>query len=569
MDRRDFLLGFTATGAVTTTKVATAKEIDRVISRRLAKMLVVDDVPRLDSVGEAAAGELAIATDKRYGGCFVSTRSNEAVDGAVVVGHPHAANGFRWIRSYSGMPSLSWWKSPADAFAWAKADSKRPVSFFVPKGIYDFSGMEVPLGISFFGDGAGRSGGDEGAVFVAGGDRVVQAPGADRFQVFQGLSFPNGLEIRKQHTRLQDCLVDGKGLWLEGDGYSPYHIVVDNCRLYAAPGYDCVTLNKTVNACTFSNNEIATRGGRCVYIRSVSGLSGSMNTFMANAIEHMYMDNVTSVPCFVRCDGSKNTFIGNYIDTSVPIFTEGGAFVFGNNSTHNRVFPSGQKTETFAAQGSAPLNRTERTGPELFRKAGGTLSVSAYEAQYYVVDAATTGGVDLPSAANAFWATKFFVLHVRDAPQVVRANGAEDINYSGNSTTVPADTIVMCVPHGGVRWLLTVIGHENGDRTQVDDAKTGFSYTTRDQDSGKFLPIDGIGSNFEVIIHRAAQPGFRATFRQAGPAVITVSIAGGVGTILHVDGHRRSRGRNSLLHVLVEANGTDGPMVVLSGDTSP
>jgi hypothetical protein len=170
VDRRDFLLGFTATGAVTTARVATAADVDTLVARGIS---VVASMAQLRSA-RSFAGTPARPAPASAGGAVVFLRgyrapldggegffvwdpaSTAADDGGTIIA-PDASSAGRWRRSWSGPFNVGWFASPMDAIR-ALAATGRPYkshTLYFPsrEEPYNLGGATIPDYVSLVGEG--------------------------------------------------------------------------------------------------------------------------------------------------------------------------------------------------------------------------------------------------------------------------------------------------------------------------------------------------------------------------------------------------------------------------------
>jgi Pectate lyase superfamily protein len=142
VDRRDFLLGFTATGAVTTTKVATARDVDDLAARG---MTTVENIAELCAARPRRAGGVVYV--RGYdgpgdggGGAFMwDAASTKTPDGGTVFAAEGHAIG-RWIKLYDQLVNIKSFGAKGDGAADDTAAVQRAVDsglpLFVPAGRY-------------------------------------------------------------------------------------------------------------------------------------------------------------------------------------------------------------------------------------------------------------------------------------------------------------------------------------------------------------------------------------------------------------------------------------------------
>lgn len=150
VDRRDFLLAFSATGAVTTTKVATAADMDALVARGLK---TVPSMEGLRATRGAAAGDLVFLrgyyTPLDGGEGFFSWNPKASgLDNGGTIIAPVPASAGRWERSVSGGAiNVKWFGARGDGLAddtlALQSAIRAATSVFLPRGTYRTSATLV------------------------------------------------------------------------------------------------------------------------------------------------------------------------------------------------------------------------------------------------------------------------------------------------------------------------------------------------------------------------------------------------------------------------------------------
>lgn len=145
VNRRDFLLGFTATGAVTTTKVATAADVDEMAARGMTTIDTIAELRRARPRRERSTVRVrghSKAGDGGGGTFMWNPTSTETPDGGTVFAAEGGGTG-RWIKLYDQLVNIKSFGAKGDdstddtAAVQAAVDSGLPL--FVPPGKYRLS----------------------------------------------------------------------------------------------------------------------------------------------------------------------------------------------------------------------------------------------------------------------------------------------------------------------------------------------------------------------------------------------------------------------------------------------
>lgn len=202
---------------------------------------------------------------------------------------------------------------------------------------------QLPLGMNILGEGwdgtHAASPGVGSTIHTTDSSILVQALGAARATVIQGVFFKDGLQIRKQRTTLLGCRTDGNGL-IVGDNNnvcSPYYSRFLAHHFDATdPGGTPIRLQNFCNAVYFDGSLFVSPGGRGIDFQAAAQGNGfHLSQDYAGASSA----DIQSIVYF-SAGGISNDIEFFYWEDSAHTgrFTDGPHIFFGNGATQNRIF---------------------------------------------------------------------------------------------------------------------------------------------------------------------------------------------------------------------------------------
>lgn len=336
--RRQFLFGATTGGVLpVVTKTATPQpQVPK--PDDFSPLVSVPNLSKLESLRPFDGATVFVVgrdepADGGEGNFFWNAAGVGEEDGGTIVPSHHSPNG-RWQRIWSGPISLKWFDSIANALAFIEAHT--PTSVYVPKGIWDLKGFQIPLNSHWYGDGWGQDG--VGGSVILG--RPVQKTGKQGANSFRMLTFRGGLVIRKQRALIEHCLFTGKarepGLLFDQTGASPYFSKVDACWFDECAPYG-IAFRGQANAITVVGSTIKVpEGSRNFALKlernTVGNVPHTISVF-GTAMEASH--KAAAIGGFVYCAGRRCFFAGNYIDNNNPEYRQGAAWFFDKGSANN------------------------------------------------------------------------------------------------------------------------------------------------------------------------------------------------------------------------------------------
>lgn len=231
MERRDFLLGFSATGAVASTQVAAAADADALAARGVKIAPTMADLRALkptlgssDQVrGDPRAGDLAWLrghhrpNDGGEGFFHWDAESKDADNGGTVI----ALNGGRgrWVRAYSGPINVQWFETAAKALEYANVLYDAVLFFPRSPTAYECGDKIVKSGVTIQGEGISSK--ISGKLTFATGPRSIT--GACRDVVLE-----NGAHLQGCRNRLFENVQFGDIVTFDEKALSHYNTFL-NC----------------------------------------------------------------------------------------------------------------------------------------------------------------------------------------------------------------------------------------------------------------------------------------------------------------------------------------------------
>lgn len=147
----------------------------------------------------------------------------------------------------------------------AYAGQNAPITVTLPRGIWDFTGVNIPPGVTFIGCGLkfdspwpnGGFGDGTKSTVITGSPEQVGGPGMNRFQ---GIVFDSGITMRMQFSVFENCAFSGAGIVFEGIS-APYYSVIDKCWFRDVTGPN-IHLKDGANAIHVTNCAINVKDGQ-------------------------------------------------------------------------------------------------------------------------------------------------------------------------------------------------------------------------------------------------------------------------------------------------------------------
>lgn len=221
----------------------------------------------------------------------------------------------------------------------AVAAAAAPCTLFLRSGVeYSWpAGVEWPLGVNLLGDGYDEISAFNPAIgsVINSTGRIVQALGASKQTIAQGVHFTGGLHVRKQRTILIGCRTSGAGLLVGGTNTAPYYSRFIGHRFHADTGGTAVTLSTNCNAVTFDGALFVPFEGRGIdFTGAATGNKFSLS------LDYPGSPSAQKVGAVVHFSAAavSNDFEFHYWEpVAIGTYQDGAHIVFGNGASANRV----------------------------------------------------------------------------------------------------------------------------------------------------------------------------------------------------------------------------------------
>lgn len=538
MDRRDFLLGFTAAGAVTTTKVATAKEVDAVVAQAIRVVPAMEDL----ATRRGGAGETVwlrgYRTPNDGGEGFFTWDPTSTVtgNGGTIVAPDSSVPG-RWKRAARGpWVNVRWFGIVGDGkvddtealVAALRSAVASGATLFVPSGtaIRFTRNLEVPTNARI----VGAHGRAFSSALRPDGAQILFDGQTSAGALTGGAVFNAAIEdimIWPLHSQPLAATI------LFRDGYSNR---LENVRIHNAPDHITIHIRKTQNDLKLNNiviygNKVG--GGNCDLIVTEEGTSTKL--LMPDlesgryAIHHKGGGLDVISPYIERCyscirfDNGNAGSLSNYISvyggqvhtdasgvgwaiydcTNVNVFGtqlhqsgQWGHYVYGSGRITNANFWGSDpakfagnvsKVNIWGFSGSSP--RLIRCTNQSTFNGGGTLSLFRMTSSSSLASAlcrATAWG-QVSNGAGSFYVEKTFMI---SGSEEVALNIDEKISVDGR-VFVPA---ASQGPNVGFALLHKTPHVELALTLQASEARTTTVFSR--------LEVEVSDSNFDVKLEK-------------------------------------------------------------------
>lgn len=313
-----------------------------------ATSAVVDSIAAMTAIASPTAGQMVTVrgyyTPGDGGGGMFSwiADSNAIADTGTVIEQESGGTG-RWLRLFEPGTINAKWFATEDALL-SYCTSQRPLTVMFPPGVYNFANKIIPAGIHLVGPGWLWSGGQpyggfglKSAVLI-GPIRQGQGPSGGSFKQ---LVISGGLSIEKQYVTVTDCAFTGEGGTLSFDyslPSSPYYNFISGCLFRGITGGPCVFLKGQANANRFLGCSFQIGMNERGIVAEYSGDGPLFNSFIGCSLEKG--SGITTIGSYLYGAFKNSIFMGSYVDSAVPTFQDGAAYVFDGYSRNNRVFLS-------------------------------------------------------------------------------------------------------------------------------------------------------------------------------------------------------------------------------------
>lgn len=299
MERRDFLLGFSATGAVTTTQVAAAEDADALVARGVKAVPTMADLrarkPKSDDVVWLRGYRRP--NDGGEGFFHWDADSKDADNGGTVLG-PAASGRGRWKRPYSGAINALWFENAAKALDFVNVLYDAVLYFPRSPSAYECGDNVVKSGVTILGDGisskiSGRLTFETGSRFITGACRDV---------VLQ-----SGAHLRGCRNRLFENVQFGDVVTFDAKAWSHYNTFLNCVWIGVASAIDVPSINhfNKVISCRIGLNHGFTAG---IKIANADGWN-----IIGTSIEAL-PDATEPFGPFLDLDGRNHTVSGCWLE---------------------------------------------------------------------------------------------------------------------------------------------------------------------------------------------------------------------------------------------------------------
>lgn len=228
-------------------------------------------------------------------------------------------------------------------------NANAPITCRLARGVWDFTGVVIPPGVTFVGCGIkfdsawGRGGfGDLGTI-ITGNPQQVGGPGMNRFI---GILFDGGITIRMQFASFENCAFTGAGVVFEGLS-APYYSVIDKCWFRDVTGPN-IHLKDGANAVHVSNSCINVKAGQRGIVGEDAGQGqgpGSL-TITDTSVESLPNETIGSL---IYGDFRNSDFTGLYMEAGDC--SDGAWIVLTEGAKNNRIWLSGMYEPTYINHG--------------------------------------------------------------------------------------------------------------------------------------------------------------------------------------------------------------------------
>jgi|GEM_PF-3712201 len=328
MERRDFLLGFSATGAgaVASTQVAAAEDADALAAKGIKVVSTMADLraqkPKSDDIIWLRGHRRP--NDGGEGFFHWDAESKDADNGGTIIA-PNGGGSGRWLRAHANsFVNAKWFPNPADAIAYGNARGKaseNTVVYFpsLPYSkFYDIGKVTVDTRVGLCGDGERSR--ISGNITFVGGARNLSSPIRD-------LRFENAVTIQECRHRLFENVQFMDTTIFPDRGQSYYNTFLHCQWMLVATAIECGPVNnfnRVMNCRVFMRKDATSAG-----IRIVDSDGWVVD---ATAIE-IERDRSTPYPPFIDLGGDAHTVSGCWFERaySAP-FKDPGIILRGNGN---------------------------------------------------------------------------------------------------------------------------------------------------------------------------------------------------------------------------------------------
>lgn len=235
MERRDFLLGFSATGAVTGTQVAAAADADALVSQGVKVAPAMASLRALKPKSEEVVWLRGRRRPNDGGEGFFhwDADSKDADNGGTIIA-PAAKGKGRWKRYYSGAINVLWFENAAKALDFANVLYNTVLYFPRSKTVYKCGDTVVKSGVTILGDGIDSK--ISGKLTFETGSRFIT--GACRDVILQ-----SGAHLRGCRNRLFENVQFGDVVTFDTKAWSHYNTFLNCVWIGVASAFDVPDTN--------------------------------------------------------------------------------------------------------------------------------------------------------------------------------------------------------------------------------------------------------------------------------------------------------------------------------------
>ena len=309
-------------------------------------------------------------------------------------------------------------------------EANTPLTVKLGRGVYDFTGLTVPVGVTFEGVGlvwngsASRQGFGENGSIITGAPLQQQGSSHNRFV---GVVFDGGFTVRKQLTVFEYCAFVNGALTFEGESAAPYYSTVDKCVFRGTSSASSIIFRHSANAINITNCQILVGSGQ----RGLEAVAvGSAVPVTVNVTNCGLETSESSIGSFVYGDFTNSTFNMNYLDAVRPTFTDGAAVVLTGKSRTNRVWLANNTGDTYTDSGLYNQFYGGAIGTVYSNVSGFDMGTRSGIPELYILGVNVATGT-LPSVTRAH-SRMMRVSSVRTGGSTLSAASGETVNGSAN-----------------------------------------------------------------------------------------------------------------------------------------
>ncbi len=324
----------------------------------------------------------------------------------------------------------------ADAISHAedRTEESKPTTFYLPADTYDFSGVEIPPGSTWVGEGliwnnTFDTGGFGTCTTITGSP--IQKAGSSA-NAFEGLVFDGGFTARRQWTHFINCGFTGSaGLVLdfESGTHAPFYNRIERC-FFREISDTCLTMKGFANVNVVTSSVFSVESGQ----RGIVGESQTSVDPTTCLIEGCSIERkpgVTSLGSYLYGDWTNLVFRGNYFDPSKPTFTDGGDIALTSGARNCHIYLPNDFGDTYVHGGS--LRNTFYSATDVWSIGGGVTDLGTFSGipKQITLTAGSGATQTMPPVAKGY--NKYFTITcLRGAGVTLDGSGAETINGSAD-----------------------------------------------------------------------------------------------------------------------------------------